>query len=147
MTYILPEANILKAQKILQNAINDYNVWASQKAKGYDPVKSYTDLRGIFFNKLRQSINNSGYKDMMNTASRHYSRTLYPEDINCQFNEVGYLAGLSFLSPAKHSNQDRIIALSLLTDSLGYIIFETHSEDVCYQLKQITESISQFSIK
>lgn len=101
-------------EEALQAAIGDYNNWASEKGRGYDPVRAYGELRGIFFNKLMARLRESG--EIIVNRLRH--RTVLPDDLACIFsNTTCELKGL--VIPTASGNEDRLSILVLLSEYAG----------------------------
>jgi hypothetical protein len=89
--------------RLLQEAIDSYNVWASVKGKQHDYIKDHNDLKGIFYNKLISilSANKSLLKDAdagyLDSKGRWIRNYLLTTDIYCQFVEGSYLKKICFL--------------------------------------------------
>lgn len=86
-------------QTVLQAAIETYNRWAEKGARYYDPVKAYSELRGIFYNKLiALAKDHTSLNIRPHHRWRHRTITLNPSDLICQFDERAMLVSVGLES-------------------------------------------------
>src|SRR6267378_6048871 len=106
----------------LQDAIMDYNSWASrQKNLSYTKEK-YAEFRGIFYNKLSTKLKCD--RQFFRANKDLYGRLLEPDDLEPYFNG-GIMIRLSINLWAKnhHSGTKRKF-LDMLIEATGEIVYD-----------------------
>lgn len=122
-------------------AIDDYNSWAERSAMHYDSIKAYTELRGIFFNKLRNRLCNvEGWR--CRVAAWRGGRTLYPTDIKMEVSKECQLAWIDIPFYQSHSIE-RTSTLQELHEACKAWTTSTKAS-VEYKLDSIIKQIKDF---
>lgn len=139
--------------RLLQEAVDKYNLWASVKGRDYDYILAHNDLKGIFYNKLISILSDNksilqqvdvGYLDSRGRWIRNF---LFTTDIHCQFVKECYLKKIAFTpftGTMYGSLKARQYILSMLIEHQDSINYSTKIECSKAIVDDIVEQIKNY---
>ena len=71
-------------KELVHKGIENYNHWASLTKGKYHPLKNYGELRGVLYNKLKETINPILCEYPI---SNYFHKKFVPDDLMCQFDD------------------------------------------------------------
>jgi hypothetical protein len=131
-------------KEALQEAIREYNLWAAERAGGYDSVAAYGELRGIFFNKLLGRIKEvAGYQFH---GRSYYGRLIQPTDFLCELSRSCALIHMHINPPSSSYSTLRINMLKDLITAATEVEYEILPTPTEYGLAGIVNAIKAYKV-
>jgi hypothetical protein len=128
--------------KAVFDGILSYNEWAIKKARGYDPIKSYNDLVGVFYNKLLDELLMiSGMFD----SKRQILSTLSVCEIKPTFGEYNVITQLTFgLYKCNYASAKKEKFICELNEAAKSIDFNDLRNPDLFEIKQFVNNVQNY---
>lgn len=137
--------------RVLQKAIDDYNIWACKEHYKPEPVHVYAEYRGVLYNKFISALNlysthlnlSADMRESINSRKR-LMRYLVPSDMVCTFDEGGVLLGLKMFEEPKSmwsNGPIQACIASRIIEALPHIVYVNSPKSFEHTLENIVNQV------